>query len=121
MYALDAISVAAMFDVEVGIEFVCQQSATPICIRMRGDNILETAPGPECMIGIRWRSLSAIAAYSMCTQMVSSAIGVSHIPGRVVRPRMYPCWHWQRPSPWVRHFSALCLMRPCERTRRFEY
>ena len=70
MCALDAVSVAPMFDVEVLIESACQVSKTPIAIHMQGSTILNAQPGRDVTVGIRWQMPSAVAAHSMCMQMV---------------------------------------------------
>jgi len=70
MCALDAVSVAPMFATEVVIESTCHVTRTPITIRMRNDRLLEAKPTADVMIGIRWQMPSAVAAHSMCMQMV---------------------------------------------------
>lgn len=70
MCALDAVSVAPMFDADVLIESSCHVSRTPISIRMHGSDVIEVQPGSEVTIGIRWQMPSAVAAHSMCMQMV---------------------------------------------------
>jgi mercuric reductase len=70
MCALDAISVAPMFDTEVQIESTCHASKTPIVIRMQGSKILETQPSANVTVGIRWQMPSDVAAHSMCMEMV---------------------------------------------------
>lgn len=69
MCALDAVSVAPMFATEVTISSHCHVSGEPIQIRMRCHDVLTTAP-VDAMIGIRWQMPSAVAAHSMCTEMV---------------------------------------------------
>ncbi len=70
MCALDAVSVAPMFTTNVRIESICHVSHTPIVIRMHNTKILEIHPGSEVTIGIRWQIPSAVAAHSMCLEMV---------------------------------------------------
>lgn len=70
MCALDAVSVAPLFGAEVRIDSCCHVSHTPIRIRMHGSNILLQEPERELMIGIRWQMPTAVAAHSMCLQMV---------------------------------------------------
>ena len=70
MCALDAVSVAPMFDEDVVIESSCHVSKTPIIIHMHGNDILEVQPGADVTIGICWQMPSAVAAHSMCMQMV---------------------------------------------------
>jgi hypothetical protein len=70
MCALDAVSVAPMFMTDVLIESSCHVTHTPIVISMRASEILEVHPGPDVTIGIRWQMPSAVAAHSMCLEMV---------------------------------------------------
>jgi hypothetical protein len=70
MCALDAVSVAPMFDVDTVIESTCHVSQTPITIRMQGSDVLEAQPSADIMVGIRWQMPSAVAAHSMCMEMV---------------------------------------------------
>lgn len=70
MCALDAVAVAPMFNTQVRIESFCHASGTPITIRMSGDNVLEAQPSAAITIGIRWQPPSAVAAHSMCMEMV---------------------------------------------------
>jgi hypothetical protein len=37
---------------------------------MQGSSILEVQPGADVTVGIRWQMPSAVAAHSMCMQMV---------------------------------------------------
>lgn len=69
MCALDAVSVAPIFATEVTISSRCHVSGEPIQIRMRGHDVLSAAPA-HLMIGIRWQMPAAVAAHSMCTEMV---------------------------------------------------
>ena len=70
MCALDAVSVAPMFGADVVIESSCHLSKTPIVIHMHGNDIINVQPTAEVTIGIRWQMPSAVAAHSMCMQMV---------------------------------------------------
>jgi len=70
MCALDAVSVAPMFAVDVLIESTCHVSHIPIVIRMRNSEVLAVQPGQDVTIGIRWQMPSAVAAHSMCMEMV---------------------------------------------------
>ena len=70
MCALDAVSVAPMFDVEVKIISHCHASQIPISIYMLGHNILESKPSVDILVGIRWQIPSNVAAHSICTEMV---------------------------------------------------
>ena len=69
MCALDAVSVAPLFDTEVRIASLCHVSGDPIQIHMRSRDVIEANP-PNIMIGIRWQMPSGSAAHSMCTEMV---------------------------------------------------
>ena len=69
MCALDAVSVAPMFAVDVTINSRCHVSAEPVRIHMQGHDVL-TAQPDTVMVGIRWQMPSAVAAHSMCTEMV---------------------------------------------------
>ncbi|UCE90277.1 MAG: alkylmercury lyase family protein [Pseudomonadota bacterium] len=70
MCALDAVSVAPMFDAKVTIDSTCHVSATPITVAMQGREIVDVKPTAEVTVGIRWRMPSAVAAHSMCMEMV---------------------------------------------------
>ena len=70
MCALDAVSVAPVFDTDVVIDSVCHVSQTPISIYMQGQKIIEVQPSTDIMIGIRWQKPSAVAAHSLCMEMV---------------------------------------------------
>lgn len=70
MCALDAVSVAPMFDSEVRINSSCHVTQTPIVIRMRGSEILRPEPSEDVTIGIRWQKPTAVAAHSLCREMV---------------------------------------------------
>ena len=70
MCALDAVAVAPMFSTEVKIESSCHLTQAPIVIHMRNSEVLEVLPGPDVTIGVRWQTPSAVAAHSMCLQMV---------------------------------------------------
>lgn len=70
MCALDAVSVGPMFNADVVIESQCHVSQTPIILHMQGDSILHVQPSAEVMIGIRWQTPSAVAAHSLCMEMI---------------------------------------------------
>ncbi len=70
MCALDAVSVAPLFDAHVIIESQCHVSHTSITLRMQGSELLEIQPTADIIVGIRWQMPSAVAAHSMCTEMV---------------------------------------------------
>ncbi|MFP4611753.1 MAG: alkylmercury lyase family protein [Thiohalophilus sp.] len=69
MCALDALSVAPMFDETVSIHSRCHVTGSPIRIQMRGDTLLDARPG-DAIVGIRWQMPTAVAAHSMCMEMV---------------------------------------------------
>lgn len=70
MCALDAVSVAPLFDADVKIESGCHVTLTPLSIHMQGSNILDAKPPTNITVGIRWQMPSAVAAHSMCMEMV---------------------------------------------------
>ena len=70
MCALDAVSVAPMFDTEVHIDSRCRVSNTAISIRMQGSKILNAQPNDDITVGIRWQMPAGVAAHSMCMEMV---------------------------------------------------
>ena len=70
MCAIDAVSVAPMFDAEVRIASRCHQSQTPIIIHMHGSNVKKVEPTSDVKVGVRWQMPSAVAAHSMCMEMV---------------------------------------------------
>jgi len=69
MCALDALSVAPMFDVAVSIRSRCHVNNTSIRIDMQGDTLLDIRPD-ETMVGIRWQMPTSVAAHSMCMEMI---------------------------------------------------
>ena len=70
MCALDAVSVAPMFEAEVRIESTCRVTNTPIKILMLGSHIIEVLPTDDVIVGVRWQMPSGVAAHSMCLEMV---------------------------------------------------
>lgn len=70
MCALDAVSVAPMFNMEVTIRSVCHLSQTPIYIKMHTDKISAVQPETDVTVGVRWQMPTNVAAHSMCTEMV---------------------------------------------------
>ncbi|MGD8999432.1 MAG: organomercurial lyase [Granulosicoccaceae bacterium] len=70
MCALDAVSVAPMFNTAVSIASSCHVTHTPVTIQMQGSDILEASPSAEVTVGIRWQIPAAVAAHSMCMAMV---------------------------------------------------
>ena len=69
MCALDAVSVAPIFDTATHIESQCQISGRPIHIQMQGVQVLSAQPA-DPQVAIRWQSTSGCAAKSLCTEMV---------------------------------------------------
>ena len=70
MCALDAVSVAPLFDTHVTIESKCHVSQSPIILRMQGSKLLDVQPTDDVTVAIRWQMPSAVAAHSMCMEMV---------------------------------------------------
>lgn len=69
MCALDALSVAPMFNETVSISSQCHVNHTPVRIQMQGDTLLDARPD-DAIVGIRWQMPTAVAAHSMCMEMV---------------------------------------------------
>jgi len=69
MCALDALSVAPMFEIRTRVNSVCHASAAPVEILMHGEQLLSARPEHPC-IGIRWQGTSGCAAQSLCMEMV---------------------------------------------------
>ncbi|TNF96065.1 MAG: hypothetical protein EP297_10780 [Gammaproteobacteria bacterium] len=69
MCALDAVSVAPMFNADVMIHSRCHMTKDTVRIHMHGDEVIETMP-IEPMVGIRWQIPCGVAAHSMCMEMV---------------------------------------------------
>jgi hypothetical protein len=70
MCALDALSVAPVFDTAVEINSVCHVSRSPVHIEMQGSNITAAQPSADVTVGIRWQQPSSAAAHSLCLEMV---------------------------------------------------
>ncbi len=69
MCALDALSVATLFDTEVSIMSRCHVTAEAVEIHMRGFELADVKPKDVC-VGIRWQMPAGVAAHSMCMEMV---------------------------------------------------
>lgn len=69
MCALDALSVAPMFDTETHIDSRCHVSGEPIAIDMQGTRVTQARPEAP-WVGIRWQGTSGCAAQSLCMEMV---------------------------------------------------
>ncbi|MGD8566724.1 MAG: alkylmercury lyase family protein [Gammaproteobacteria bacterium] len=70
MCALDAVSIAPVFNSEVVIRSVCHLSGAPILIHQRRKEVCAVEPVSEPAIGIRWQQTNGCAAHSLCTEMV---------------------------------------------------
>ncbi|WP_455206766.1 alkylmercury lyase family protein [Kaarinaea lacus] len=70
MCALDAVSVAPMFGVEVEIVSMCHVTHEALVVHMNDSEILSILPMPDVRVGVRWQMPSGIAAHSMCLEMV---------------------------------------------------
>ncbi|WP_455202511.1 alkylmercury lyase family protein [Kaarinaea lacus] len=70
MCALDAVSVAPMFNTEVQIKSRCHVTHDAITITMRNDNLLTVLPSQDITVGVRWQMPTGAAAHSMCLEMV---------------------------------------------------
>ena len=69
MCALDALSVAPMFDAVTTVKSRCHVTGDPIEIGMQGATVLSASPGRP-WVGIRWQGTSGCAARSLCLDMV---------------------------------------------------
>ncbi len=70
MCALDALSVAPLFDVTSRIKSSCAISGAPISIHMQGKQIETLDAADNLYVGIRWQSPCGAAAHSLCRDMV---------------------------------------------------
>ena len=70
MCALDAVSIAPMFETEVEIHSHCQLTQTPIVIHMCENSIKRAQPSSQVHVGIRWQQPCGHAAHSLCMDMV---------------------------------------------------
>jgi len=70
MCALDAVSVAPMFNLEVQIESSCYVTQNAISINMRDNEIINVRPSSGIRVGVRWQMPTGTAAHSMCLEMV---------------------------------------------------
>ena len=69
MCALDALSVAPMFDAVTTVRSRCHVSGEPVEITMQGDRVTSSSPDRP-WVGIRWQGTSGCAARSLCLEMV---------------------------------------------------
>jgi mercuric reductase len=64
MCALDAMSIAAMFDTETHITAKCIATGAPVHMHQRGNEILSVEPATT-RFGVRWQKGSATAAHGL--------------------------------------------------------
>jgi len=69
MCALDALSIAPMFETATRIDSRCHDSDRPIGIHMQGAQVISAQPA-DPWVGIRWQGTSGCAAQSLCMEMV---------------------------------------------------
>lgn len=69
MCALDALSVAPMFNTATRVDSRCHVTGTAIEIHMQGAGLLSAQPA-EPFVGIRWQGTSGCAAQSLCLEML---------------------------------------------------
>ncbi|MGB1110797.1 MAG: membrane protein insertion efficiency factor YidD [Gammaproteobacteria bacterium] len=69
MCALDAVSVASLFDTSTRIESSCAVTDTPVIIEQTNLTIMSCEPSAP-MVGIRWQSPHGHAAHSLCMDMM---------------------------------------------------
>lgn len=70
MCALDALSVAPMFEVETNIKSSCLIAGTPVSIHMQGEQVTSVDVQDDLYVGIRWQAPCGAAAHSLCRDMV---------------------------------------------------
>ena len=66
MCAMDALSVAPLFDSTVEIASECPVTGAAIHLRMKGEQLLDVAPGPAVQLGVWWRDPYTCAARNFC-------------------------------------------------------
>ena len=69
MCALDALSVAPMFNTATRVDSRCHVTDTPIEIHMQGTDLLSALPA-DPYVGIRWKATSGCAARTLCMDML---------------------------------------------------
>lgn len=69
MCALDALSVAPMFEAKTSIKSSCAISGTPVSIQMQGEQVT-AVDADDLYVGIRWQQPCGAAAHSLCRDMV---------------------------------------------------
>lgn len=70
MCALDAVSIAPVFNTKVVIRSSCHQTGVPVAIHQQQRIVCAVDPDPGLMIGIRWQQTHGCAAHSLCAEMV---------------------------------------------------
>lgn len=70
MCALDALSVAPMFEVETNIKSSCAIAGKPLSLHMQGEQVVFVGVGEDLYVGIRWQTPCGAAAHSLCRDMV---------------------------------------------------
>ena len=68
--AVDAVSVAPMFDKEVTVHSRCSVTGTEIRIEQRGRTVVNASPSSDIQIGFWWREPGSIAARNLCPGIV---------------------------------------------------
>ena len=69
MCALDALSVAPMFNASTRVDSRCHVQGVAIGIHMQNEEVLATVP-EQPYVGIRWQGTAGCAAQSLCLEMV---------------------------------------------------
>lgn len=69
MCAIDALAMAAMFDVTTEIVSCCVQSGQRVRVHQSGARLLEAEPG-GLRVGLAWQETGGCAAHSLCREMV---------------------------------------------------
>ena len=70
MCALDALSVAPMFEVETTIKSSCAIAGKPLSLHMQCEQVVSVEMGDNLYVGIRWQTPCGAAAHSLCRDMV---------------------------------------------------
>lgn len=69
MCAVDALSVAPMYNCEVRIQSQCRVDGSPVQVQQSGMAIIEASPA-AVLVGVRWQAPVGSAASSLCQEMV---------------------------------------------------
>lgn len=69
MCALDALSVAPMFNTATRVDSRCHVTDAPVEVHMQGVELLSALPA-DPFVGIRWQGTSGCAAQSLCLDML---------------------------------------------------